>query len=183
MAIIKRKKIVNPDHKVDGFSELFSSIFLVGHIPVASGTFGTFVGLLVFFIDAFNSYMVLVPMIIICFILGVITSNRMMKRYGHDPSTVVIDEVVGVWITMLFVLPAMAFVDFYLKLIILGVVFVTFRFFDIIKIWPSTYFDRKANGYGVMMDDVVAGLYAGVFSFIIVNVFLLGIVFVGLGGN
>lgn len=181
MAIIKRKKIINPDHKVDGFSELFSSVFLIGHIPVASGTFGTAAGMIFFLFDIFNTYVILVPMIIICFVVGVITSNRMRERYGHDPSVVVIDEVVGVWIAMLFVLPMMNFVDFYIQCLILGIVFITFRFFDIIKVWPSTYFDKKDNGYGIMMDDVIAGLYAGVFSFIIVDVILLGIIIVGLG--
>lgn len=181
MAIIKRKNVIDPDHKVGGFSEIFTSVFFIGHIPVASGTFGTAAGLLIFFIDAVNSYYILIPLIIICFFLGIITSNRMMPRYGHDPSVVVIDEVVGAWVAMLFVLPVMNFVDFYVQCIILSVVFITFRFFDIVKVWPSRKFDRMDSGFGIMMDDVIAGLYAGVFSFIIVYTLLLSLLSIGLG--
>jgi phosphatidylglycerophosphatase A len=183
MPIIKRKKIIDPDHKVDGFSEIFTSVFFIGHIPVASGTFGTAAGLIIFLFNFFNSYYVLIPLILICFFVGIKTSDRMLPKYGHDPSVVVIDEVVGVWVTMLFVLPVMNFVDLTMKCIIIGVAFITFRFFDIVKVWPSRKFDRMESGYGIMMDDVVAGLYAGVFTFIIVNTLILSLLAIGLGGK
>ena len=183
MPIIKRKQIVNPDHKVNIFSEAFSSTLWVGHIPVASGTFGTLFGLLFFFIPIFNSYYILIPTIVICFLLGIYTSEQMIKRYGHDPSVVVIDEVVGVWITMLFVVHIMVYVDFQLQFITLGVAFLTFRFFDIIKIWPSKYFDRMNSGWGIMMDDVIAGLYAGIVTFLIIHTLLLTAIIVGMDGK
>lgn len=183
MAIIKRKQIINPDHKVSFFSEVFSSTLWVGHIPVASGTFGTFFGLLFFFIPIFNTYYILIPAIIICFLLGVFTSEQMIKRYGHDPSVVVIDEVVGVWITMLFVVHVMEYVDLQLQLITLGIAFLTFRFFDIIKVWPSKHFDRMNSGWGIMMDDIIAGLYAGIVTFFIIHLLILTAISIGLDGK
>ena len=183
MAIIKRKQIVNPDYKVNFFSEAFSSALCVGDIPVASGTLGTLFGLLFFFIPIFSAYEILIPAIVICFLMGVFTSEQMIKRFGHDPSVVVIDEVVGVWVTMLFVTHVMAFVDLQLQIITLGVAFLTFRFFDIIKIWPSKYFDRMNNGWGIMIDDIIAGLYAGIVTFLIIHLLILSAISIGLDGK
>ena len=183
MGIIKRKKIVDPEAKVDIFSEAFSSVLYIGHIPVASGTFGSLAGLLFFFIPWFNNYLTVGGATVVFFVLGVITSQNMIKRYGHDPSVVVMDEVVGMWVTMLFVLPALNIVDMPVKLIIFGVGFLTFRFFDIVKVWPTKYFDRMNSGYGIMMDDVMAGIYAGLITLLISNLLILVIIFKGLGGK
>jgi phosphatidylglycerophosphatase A len=77
----------------------------------------------------------------------------MEKYYGKDPSQVTIDEAVGMWISLLW-LPKTP--------IVFLSAFFLFRFFDIIKIFPATYFDRKRGGFAIMMDDVVAAVYANV---------------------
>jgi phosphatidylglycerophosphatase A len=70
--------------------------------------------------------------------------------YGHDPSTVTIDEVLGMWVSLLF-LP---------KTLLLAVgAFIIFRLLDIVKPWPARFFDRKQGGWNIMLDDVVAGIY------------------------
>ena len=70
----------------------------------------------------------------------------------HDFSGIVWDEFVGFWITM-FLIP------FDWKWIVLG--FVLFRFFDIVKPWPIRWLDKKVEGgFGIMIDDVLAGIYA-----------------------
>ena len=76
---------------------------------------------------------------------------------GHDPPTVVVDEVVGQWLTLL---PAALDPMLYLA----G--FALFRGFDILKPWPIGLAERRIPGaYGVMLDDVLAGLYAGLLLF------------------
>jgi phosphatidylglycerophosphatase A len=161
MRLIKSKEIINPGFKVDFFSVLFSSGFYSGFFPVASGTAGSAVALLFFLIPDFSCRYVLLPVIIISFILGFITSNKMVKRYGDDPSVVVMDEFVGMWITILI----SSFYSYsYLNLII-G--FFAFRFFDIVKLYPASFFDKMKNGFGIMMDDVIAGIYGGVVTALI----------------
>lgn len=181
MGIIKRKKIVNPDAKPGFLSEVFSSVFYIGHFPVASGTFGSLAGVLCFYIPGFDSYFVVGSATVICYVLGIISSQKMIPRYGHDPSVVVIDEVVGMWITMLFVMPAISMVDLEFKTIILAIGFISFRFFDIIKVWPSKIYDRIDNGYGIMMDDVIAGIYAGVVTFLSTGFLIANAISIGLG--
>ncbi len=77
----------------------------------------------------------------------------MEKAYGHDPSRVVIDEVVGMWIALLF-LPK--------RLILVAIGFVVFRFLDILKPFPASYFDRKNGGMSIMLDDVICGVYTNI---------------------
>ena len=101
MRFIKEKIITDQNAKVDVFSNLFSSCFYIGYIPKASGTFGSLFGILFFLIDDFKKPEILLPAIIICFIAGIFTSGVMMKKFGDDPSVVVIDEVVGIWITVM----------------------------------------------------------------------------------
>ena len=71
----------------------------------------------------------------------------------------VIDEVVGQWLTLSLIYPD---VRYY------AIAFVAFRLFDIIKPWPVSWLDRNVKGgLGIMVDDVAAGIYAGVFSYVI----------------
>jgi phosphatidylglycerophosphatase A len=68
-----------------------------------------------------------------------------------DPSIVVIDEIVGVWIA-LWMLPY--------SFVVIALAFVAFRAFDIVKPPPARQLERIPNGWGIMLDDVAAGLYA-----------------------
>jgi phosphatidylglycerophosphatase A len=163
MRLIKRKEIINPDIKIDLFSVIFSSGFFTGFAPAASGTVGSAFALLFYLIPGFINPFVSIPAIIICFFLGIFTSNNMIKRYGDDPSVVVIDEIIGMWITVSIA----GFVHFGYPTIIIG--FFMFRLFDIVKLYPASYFDRLKNGFGIMMDDVIAGIYGGIATIIILT--------------
>jgi phosphatidylglycerophosphatase A len=87
------------------------------------------------------------------FALGTLAANAIVRAEGReDPQKVVVDEVVGVGITLLFAPPTWW---------ALVLAFVLFRVFDIWKPWPVRFFDRTVKGgFGVMLDDVVAALYA-----------------------
>lgn len=174
MPLFKKKSPVNENYKVPFLVNLIGSGLFTGHIPFASGTFGSMVGLGVYLLDGGSEYYVLSVLIVVFFCIGVFVSEIMRKRYGEDPPQVVIDEIVGQWITYLV---GSLFFDFFFKAksfdpafllttkIAFGVIgFLIFRFFDIVKLQPAKYFDERDSGLGIMMDDVIAGVYAGIFS-------------------
>ena len=167
MRLIKRKNIVNEDVKIDFFSMLIASAFFTGYFPVASGTVGSLFAVLFVFIPGFYNPVVLLTLSLIFFFVGIVVSDRMMQRYGDDPSVVVIDEVVGIWIS-LFIIYLFGFEN----LIIVSIAaFITFRIFDILKVFPGNYFDRMNSGKGIMMDDVIAGVYSGFASVLLIKGF------------
>jgi len=89
-------------------------------------------------------------------LLGTLVINRIEKLSGvHDAPEIVIDEVAGMWIAML---PLWHLGTDYILIVL---AFVLFRFFDIIKPWPIGWLDKQVSGgFGVMVDDIVAGIFA-----------------------
>lgn len=133
------------------------SLFGAGFSPFASGTVGSAVALLVFFlpVSPLDFPIFLLAISAICFIVGTFLVNRIEKKYGDDPSIVVLDEAVGMWLVL-----ASPRIDWSPVWVILG--FLLFRFFDIVKVFPANYFDNKRGGFNVMADDVVAAIYASI---------------------
>lgn len=138
---------------------LITTWFKSGLSPKAPGTMGSLATLPLawILISLYGTIGVLVGAVLI-FIVGQKATRIVLKHSKNsDPGFVVIDEVVGQLLTFLFVAHLHQNVCFY----ILGFAF--FRFFDIIKVWPASYFDKKVHtAFGVMMDDVVAGLYGAI---------------------
>jgi phosphatidylglycerophosphatase A len=176
--LFKNRQPVNEDADVSIIIRAVGSGLFSGYIPFASGTFGSLVGLLVFLIPNFSTIPILSLFIVAGFFIGVYTSEIMVKRYGDDPAEVVIDEIVGLWFTffigylMLEFFKARTFgpaYNFSAKLTFGIVCFVLFRFFDIIKLQPAKYFDEMKSGYGIMLDDISAGLYAGILSSVVTH--------------
>jgi phosphatidylglycerophosphatase A len=133
--------------------KLLATWFGSGYAPVASGTFGTLAAI------PFYLWLVRLPLplylltLVAFFFLACWVSGRAEILFGEkDSGKIVIDEVVGYLVTMT-ALPLdwrYATAGFFL-----------FRFFDILKPPPARWFDREVkNGYGVVLDDVVAGIYA-----------------------
>lgn len=125
----------------------------LGYAPVASGTFGTLAGLPAYWLLAKLPPTLWLLTVLALFFLSCWVAGAAGKIYGVvDDGRIVIDELVGYLVTI-------ALLPFTWKAAILG--FCLFRFFDILKPQPARYFDRTVkNGYGVVLDDVVAGLYA-----------------------
>ena len=123
-----------------------------GLAPVAPGTAGSVMGLLLFMPVLYAPLPVQVVIIVIGFVLGVWVSDRVAKHMEvKDPGGIVWDEFVGMWITLLW-LPSEIW---------LLPAFLLFRLFDIWKPWPVRVADEKlAGGLGIMLDDVFAGFYA-----------------------
>ncbi|WP_445766054.1 phosphatidylglycerophosphatase A family protein [Rheinheimera sp.] len=119
----------------------------------APGTFGTLaaVPLVALLLWAGNTY--LLVFVILGALLGVYICERTTKDIGvHDHGAIVWDEIIGLGITMLWV-------PLHWQTLVLG--FVLFRLFDIVKPWPISWLDKKVHGgVGIMLDDVVAGVFA-----------------------
>ena len=128
----------------------------IGYIPFAPGTFGSAAGLVVFFlVRRTGSIAVEVAAIAILFAIGIWSGSEAERHFGKvDPGPVVLDEVVGMLIT-LYLLPA--------SWLYLTLGFFMFRLFDIVKPFPARRIDQGlGGGLGVMLDDVVAGIYANI---------------------
>jgi phosphatidylglycerophosphatase A len=124
-----------------------------GYLPKAPGTWGSLVGLLLFFLLHTLSLEIYLSVIGGIFVIGTFAAGEAEKIMDHqDPGLVVIDEIVGMLITMIAV-PATPL------LMVLG--FVLFRIFDIWKPFPVDFVDQRFHGgLGIMLDDVVAGIYS-----------------------
>ena len=153
-------------------TKFFVSIFFVGYIKFAPGTFGTLISLLIMYI-LFNILSLPLIILAIIFIFLFFISNYLINYFAlitnsHDSKHVVIDELLGVFIIFLFYDLIFIYNDITTYLLI----FFIFRIFDIIKIFPANYFDNHwKNGYGVILDDIIAGLYT-VLTLIVLNAFI-----------
>jgi len=148
--------------KLNFFEKLIGSGFYTGYIPFASGTWGSLVALIIYLIPGFEKPVIIIPAIIIFTILGIFTGNKFDVIYGKDPAECTVDEVVGMWISLLF-LPK-------LPLVIAGA-FISWRIFDIIKPSPARQLESLNGGLGIMMDDIVAGLYSLILLHLILIIF------------
>lgn len=125
-----------------------------GLCPFAPGTVGTLVSLLLFvFIQ--NTGWPLFTLIAAGFLIGIWVCERTSEKLGvHDHGGIVWDEFIGMWITLLWV-P--------LSLTTIVIAFGLFRLFDIVKPWPIAYLDKRVHGgVGIMIDDVIAGIFANI---------------------
>jgi len=177
--LIKEQNPVNEEVKVPFIITLLGSGFFIGFIPIASGTFGSLIGFGLYLAPKMSEFYYLSLVLLLIFIVGMFCAEKMKGRYGEDAPQIVIDEVAGQLFTYLigsivFELffpfksfdPATAF-DTKLVFGIIG--FFAFRFFDIVKLEPAKYFDNRDSGFGIMMDDIAAGLYAGIFSAVLTH--------------
>ena len=137
-----------------GFSiaRLISSVGYIGRVPLAPGTAGSFAAFCAwYFIFPILKTPYFIFLTLIIFFGGVYTSKLTEKQLAtHDPSEIVIDEWVGQWISLWWLE-----LSFFWGLI----VFFIFRIFDIWKPWPANKLDLIPHGWGVMLDDVAAGIY------------------------
>lgn len=143
-------------------NKLIATAFGLGYSPIAPGTMGAIGGIAVYLliINSLSQVNMILGLLIILFLfLGIIASNKLESEWGKDPSKIVIDEVVGVWIALLFIPSEWQYT--------LGA-FLLFRFFDIVKPLYIKRAEKLKGGWGVMFDDVLAGIYANIVIQIVV---------------
>ena len=161
-------------------SKFFATGLYTGLIPGPTGTWGSLLGAACYYLVPGTEQPLLLALIIaVTFFAGAYTSGVVAERTGHqltraaelaksafqpdahaspDPSIVVIDEIVGMWASLLL-LPK--------SLPILILAFCFFRLYDIVKPYPARLLERVPRGWGIMLDDLVAAVYANVSSHVV----------------
>jgi len=137
---------------LDTASRLVATGLGSGYSPVAPGTAGSLVGLLLFLPLAGLAWPTQLAAIAAVTLGGTLAAARVARGVGRkDPGLVVVDEVAGQWLTFLAlpVTPVTALAGFLL-----------FRLMDIVKPWPARDLERLPGGIGIMADDLAAGVYA-----------------------
>jgi len=142
-------------------SKVFSTFFGAGYFPVAPGTFASLIAALLFhFFLSRLDWKVYSVLVAIVYFGGVLSARVFSRALGQkDPRKVVIDEVCGQWITYFHAPAAWASV---------AIGFFLFRLFDVLKPFPIRKSEQLPHGWGIMTDDVLAG----VFSAVILQVYL-----------
>jgi phosphatidylglycerophosphatase A len=137
---------------IDLSARVVATAFGSGYSPFAPGTAGSAVGVLLFWPLAASAWPWQLGACVLVLVVGVAAAGRVARSLGiEDPGLVVIDEVAGQWITLLGLpfTPAVAAAGFLL-----------FRIMDVVKPWPARDLERLHGGWGIMADDVMAGVYA-----------------------
>lgn len=154
LTIKKLKNLITLENKVSPFDTLLTTIGGVGLLPGAPGTYGSIaaaIGLL--FFPQTHRIEILLTLIIVLTAVSMPSIKRIEKQTFQDPSFIVIDEVIGLWITFLS-----PFIP--LSILWISVGTVLFRFFDIIKPYPISLINKKKGAWYVIADDILAGIFA-----------------------
>ena len=130
-----------------------------GAAPKAPGTFGTLMAVALYLPLAQLPLIYYVSVVVVAALVGIYLCGKTSSDWGvHDHGGIVWDEFVGFWITMIAIQP-----EWYW--ILSG--FILFRVFDIWKPWPISWLDsRVTGGFGIMVDDIVAGFFAWIILFL-----------------
>ncbi|HIF9463846.1 TPA: phosphatidylglycerophosphatase A [Photobacterium damselae] len=140
-------KLSNPWH-------LLATGFGSGLAPIVPGTVGTLAAIPLYWVLAQLPFLLYLLAIVIAAIIGVTICQKTSDDMKvHDHGSIVWDEFVGFWITMA-IAPTISW-----QWILAG--FILFRFFDMLKPWPISWLDKHVSGgFGIMIDDIVAGFIA-----------------------
>jgi phosphatidylglycerophosphatase A len=124
-----------------------------GLVPMMPGTFGSLAALPILFAMSFVTLEVFIVITVVSFLVGIYLCGKTARDLKmHDHGSIVWDEVAGMMVT---------FIAIPLNPLSLLLGFLLFRFFDILKPWPISVFDRRLDGgFGIMIDDIVAGAIA-----------------------
>ena len=149
--------------------DFIASLGGIGLIPFAPGTFGSifawvFFVIIAHFINIIN--MIILIIFVVFFAIWVCekASSNLLEK---DHKSIVIDELAGMWVALVPVLYVTS--DQNERIFYACLAFIFFRFFDILKPYPISYFDKKyKNGFGIVLDDIIAGIFAGIFSVTII---------------
>lgn len=152
----------------DGFPllpKLLATSFGAGFLPLAPGTWGALVAIalwipLYIWANPAATVIITVAAVIVYFIVGTWASNVAEKYWGRDPVVACADETVGQWIALIPVTGVCPWWE-------IIIAFVLFRFFDIVKPLGIRYMERLPGGFGMMADDILAGVYSAILIFIL----------------
>ena len=152
-------------------SQIFSTLFFIGYVKWAPGTFGSFFSLIIII---FLHNIVNKNKFIILFICILLMATICIKIYSksvnnHDAKEIVIDEFLGIYLIIIFSYDYKIFNNEFAKILL---ILLFFRIFDILKPFPANWIDKNLkNSYGIILDDIVAGVYT-IITLALINVFV-----------
>jgi phosphatidylglycerophosphatase A len=143
--------VAEVDRLLNFLVTLIGTFGFSGFFPIAPATFASLIFCLLYVFVPGGEVIANPIVAVITLIISVPVSTRLEHKHGHDASCIVIDEVVGMQAILVAAQPT-----------VLGVViaFFVFRVFDIVKPFPAAHAQELPNGFGVVADDVMAGLYS-----------------------
>lgn len=160
-------------------SKLIATFFYAGHLKPAPGTWGSLAALPAAYVIALiGSWPLLALSAVVAYFAGLwATKVETAGKENHDPSEIVIDEVVGQWIALLPVIYGAAPSGSNLLALWPGWIaaFVLFRLLDITKPSLVGWADKRDDAVGVMLDDVIAGIMAAIGVLILAALYHLGL--------
>jgi phosphatidylglycerophosphatase A len=142
--------------------KLLGSGFYSGYIPFAPGTFGSIVALLFYLIPGFENPTILLTIISLFSIVGISIGTKFESIYGKDPKQCTIDEMVGMWISLLLIPKKIWFIV---------IAFIIWRILDIVKPFPANVAEKIGGGLGIMLDDIIAAIYSLILTHLIIYLF------------
>jgi len=143
----------------DWFIKCIATGLLTGYSPTVAGTVGTIPAWAIAFFLIEGNQPILIAAAVVTFFISVWAAGRAEPLFGHDSKKIVIDEWAGMFVSLLFVPYSLTN---YL------IAFVAFRVFDVLKIPPAAQAERLRSGWGVTMDDIVAGIQANLLTQVII---------------
>ena len=143
-------------------SKAISTLFGVGCFPVAPGTLTSFIIILLYKLYLYKlSWPIYLVFLFLLFLISVSSSSHYSRQiHKKDPRNIVIDEALGQLLTLFRLNPSWS---------LLFIAFLLFRLFDIVKPFPIKKVETLPKGWGIVMDDIVAAIFAG----ILINLYLL----------
>ena len=147
-------------------SKIFVTLFYIGYIKFIPGTIGSLVSFIILILVYNNLNLIhFIIIFVFCFIASIYLINIYQKKIKkEDPSEIVIDEFLGVYLIILF----FDYFDNLNNLQFIITSFLLFRVFDILKPFPANIIDKKIkSSLGVILDDIVAGVYSIIFLMVI----------------
>lgn len=136
--------------KINLIEKIIGSAFFTGYFPFAPGTMGSFAALAIYMIPGFENPTIMMLMISLFIVIGIPIATKFEKVYGKDPKQCTVDEIVGTWISLLFVPKTIIYIS---------CTFIIWRILDIVKPIPANYAEKINGGWGIMLDDIIAGFY------------------------
>ena len=148
--------------KINFFEKFIGSGFFTGYFPVASGTVGSLAAIVIYLIPGFEQLFVIIPATLVIIFYGIYIGTKFEAEYGKDPAQCTIDEVAGTWISLIALPKTFG---------IIIAAFFLWRILDIIKPPPARNLERLKGGLGIMIDDVISGIYTLIIMHLVVYLF------------
>ena len=152
-------------------SQIFSTLFFIGYVKWAPGTFGSIFSLItiIFLHNIVNKNEFIILFICILLMATICIKIYSKSVNNHDAKEIIIDEFLGIYLIIICSYDFKIFNNEFVKILL---ILLFFRIFDILKPFPANWIDKNMkNSYGVILDDIVAGIYT-IITLALINVFV-----------